>query len=116
VTGQGPDEDFCRCKTYGIRIAVKSFVARKFHTSGTVVRETRYTQDSVAMNLRMATAQISGLSGLRAPARARNIPNPRRRLTITVICDPPQIVVIRQAVQKIDRQINGIQPIQSQRV
>lgn len=80
------------------------------------MRDTRGSRDTVAMNLRMATAQIYGLSGLRAPSRARNIPAPRRRLTITVICDPPQTVVIRQAVQKIDRQVSGIQPIQSQRV
>jgi len=75
--------------------------------------------DTAATNLRMVTSQ---LAGLRMPARVRTIPTLRRRLHVTVICDPPKFVVIRQCVAKEDS-VGGVgslvgesQPLQIQRV
>jgi len=75
--------------------------------------------DTASTNLRMVASQ---LAGLRVPARVRTIPTLRRRLHVTVICDPPTIVVIRHRVPKEDstggmeRAINETQPTQIQRV
>ena len=73
----------------------------------------RNTNDIAAMNLRMATMQITGL---RVPPRIRTIPALRRRLAVTVIPETPQAVIIRHAVHNMDTTVNGTRPIQSQRV
>ena len=86
----------------------KLFVAKKFHASGTV----RSAVDIAAINLRMATLQ---LSGMRVPPRVRKVPALRRRLYVTMITDPPVTVIIRQAGQKMDSAVTGTRQTQSPR-
>jgi hypothetical protein len=84
-------------------------VARKFHTSGSV----RSAADVAAMNLRMATMQ---LSGMRVPPRVRTVPTLRRRLQVTMITEPPATVIIRQSGQNLGNSVTGRRQIQSPRV
>jgi hypothetical protein len=97
-------------KNHGIRIADKSFVARKFHTSGLIART---AVDSAALNLRMATMH---LAGLRVPPRVRTIPNVRRRLPVTIISGVPEVVAIRHSVQTLGSQMNQTPALRDQRV
>jgi hypothetical protein len=96
-------------KIHGIRIADKPFVARKFHTAGTMLRS---APDSAAMNLRMATMQITGM---RVPPRVRTIPHVRRRIPITMVNEPAEVVVVRQAVHNLGNTIHKARLIQDQR-
>ena len=104
------DLSVCHRKTYGTRLANKSFVAKKFQTSGTMVRN---AADFAAMNLRMATMH---LTGMRIPPRVRTVPSLRLRLPVAVISSPPQQVIIRQIAQNLDSPVTGTRPNQSQRV
>jgi hypothetical protein len=85
------------------------FVAKKFHAPGMV----RTAADSAALNLRMATMQ---LSGLRVPPRIRTVPTLRRRLPVTAISEPPQPVIIRHVRQNLGSSVSETRPIQSPRV
>ena len=96
-------------KIYGTRVALVYFVAKKFHAPGLV----RNAADSAAMNLRMATLQ---LSGLRVPPRIRTVPNLRRRLPVTAISEPPQPVIIRHVGQNLGSPVSETRPPQSPRV
>jgi hypothetical protein len=73
----------------------------------------RNANEIAAMNLRMATMQMTGL---RVPPRIRTIPPLRRRLALTVTPEPPQTVIIRHTVQNMDTNVNETRPIQNQRV
>lgn len=64
---------------------------------------TRSAVDTAALNLRTATSQMAGM---RVPPRVRTIPNPRRRLPISVISEPPRPVAIRQNVHNMDSAVN----------
>jgi len=99
-----------RQETYGTRLADKSFVAKKFQTSGTMVRN---AADFAAMNLRMATMH---LSGMRIPPRVRTVPSLRLRLSVAIISEPPQSVIIRQVAPNLDSPVTETRPSQSQRV
>jgi hypothetical protein len=94
---------------YGIRLADKSFVARKFQTSGTVVRT---ALNNAALNLRMGTVQMAGV---RAPARPRVVPSPRRRLAVAIQFEPPQPVIIRHIAQNLGNSVTETRQIQNQR-
>jgi hypothetical protein len=107
-----PPRQFVRqhpAQFHGIRIAEKSFVARKFHALGITPRT---PADSAVMHLRMVTQQ---LTGIRVPPRVRNIPNVRRRLTVTVISEPPMVVIVRQRVHNMDTPITKARPVRDQR-
>jgi len=73
----------------------------------------RSANDFAAMNLRMATMQMTGL---RLPPRVRTIPPLRRRLAVTIIPEAPVMVIIRHAVHNMDTSVTGTRPIQNQRV
>ena len=73
----------------------------------------RSSADTAALNLRIATMQ---LSGLRVPPRVRTVPALRRRLRVEVISEPPQPVIIRHVRQNLGTGISETQPSQSPRV
>lgn len=99
-----------RAKTHGIRIADKSFVARKFHAPGMVMRN---AAEAATMNLRAATLQMAGM---RTPSRVRTIPSLRRRLHVTVVSEPALSVNIRHVVQNVDSGVNETRRVERQRV
>ena len=96
-----------RHKFRGIRIADKSFVAKKFHVLGMVLRN---ATETTTMNLRNLPMQMAGM---RVPPRVRTIPSLRRRLPVTVISEPPQTVDIRRVVPNMDNRVNQTRQIQN---
>jgi hypothetical protein len=73
---------------------------------------TRSPVDNAAMNLRLATMQMTGM---RVPPRVRTIPHIRRRLSVTIISSPAETVIIRQAAPNLDTSFQS-RPVQDQRV
>lgn len=97
-----------RHKFRGIRIADKSFVAKKFHVLGMVLRD---ATETTAVNLRNIPVQMAGM---RVPPRVRTIPSLRRRLPVTVISEPPQTINIRQVAPNLGSRVNQTRQIQNQ--
>lgn len=73
----------------------------------------RNAVDSAAMNLRMATMQ---LTGLRLPPRVRTVPMLRRRLAVVFAAESAQPVIMRQSGQNLGTPVSETQPTQSPRV
>lgn len=71
------------------------------------------TNDVPAANLRMASMHLAGIS---LPPRVRAVPHVRRRLTVNIISEPPQEVIIRHAAQSLDTSVTEIRRNQSPRV
>ena len=73
----------------------------------------RNAADNAAMNLRMATMQ---LTNLRIPPRARTLPMLRRRLPVAFGPESAQPVKMRHHSQKLGSPVSETQPTQSPRV
>ena len=73
----------------------------------------RNAVDSAAMNLRMATMQ---LTGLRLPPRVRTVPMLRRRLAVVFAAESAQPVIMRQSGQNLGTPVSETQPTQNPRV
>jgi hypothetical protein len=72
----------------------------------------RSAADNAAMNLRMATLQMTGI---RMPPRVRTIPPMRRRLNVEFVSETPQVVKLKLSVPKMDTHVTKSVPIQTQR-
>jgi len=84
----------------------KRFVARKFQVQESFSAAAK----TAAMNLRMATIQ---LSGLRVPPRVRKVPTLRRRLPITMLPEYSQPVIIRHTGQNLGSLVSEARPVQT---
>ena len=73
---------------------------------------TRNAAESAAANLRMATMQ---LTGMRVPPRVRTIPSVRRKVPVTIITEPPEVVIVRHSVRNLDSPVHKSRPVHDQR-
>src|SRR6185437_9621510 len=87
----------------------KTFVARKFQVQESFSAAAK----TAAINLRMATIQ---LSGQRVPPRVRKVPALRRRLPITMLPEHSQPVIIRHTSQNLGSLVNEARPVQTRMI